>query len=411
MASSNQSDNQIWQRNLRVLSIAVFFAGIAFSEVMPFLSLFLAQLGHFTHRQLTNWSGLVFSASYVVATIVTPWWGKLADAKGRKPMILRASLGMGIAIGAISFVHNVWQLLIFRMMQGAFAGFVSNSNALIATEVPKTHSGSALGTMMACFTGGNLLGPFLGGTLATFFGYRVTFFLTGIILLLICLACWRFVDESNFHPVATKDVGSSKDVLRSLPSVRLIIGLVLTTLIIQSANNSINPIISLFVKQLLHGSSYTTFVSGIIAALPGIATVLIASRVGTIGDRIGTERILIFGFILNTIVFIPTAFVTNCWQLGICRFIVGLGDACLFPQVQTLLTKNSPVQATGRVFSWNQSAMYIGNIVGSLMGGWVAGQFGFSAVFLWTAGLVFLNLVLFLINVVWPLQHVDATKS
>lgn len=403
--------DQIWRRNLHVLSIAVFFAGIAFSEIMPFISLFLAELGNFTHKQLTNWSGIVFSASYVVATIVTPWWGKLADAKGRKPMILRASLGMGVVIGAIGLVTNVWQLVILRMLQGAFAGFVSNSNALIATEVSKEHSGSALGTMMACFTGGNLLGPFIGGTIATIFGYRITFFLTGFILIMICLACWKFVDESNFHPVATKEVGSSKDVLKSLVSPRMIIGLVLTTVIIQSATNSINPIISLYVKQLLHGSSHTTFVSGVIAALPGIATITIASRVGNLGDRIGTDKILIFGFILNTIAFIPTAFVNNCWQLGICRFVVGLGDACLFPQVQTMLTKNSPVSATGRVFSWNQSAMYIGNIVGSLMGGWVAGQFGFSSVFLWTAGLVFLNLILFLINVEWPLHHVAGTRS
>lgn len=411
MPQSADLTDQIWRRNLRVLSVAVFFAGIAFSEIMPFISLFLAELGHFTHKQLTNWSGIVFSVSYVIATIVTPWWGKLADAKGRKPMILRASLGMGIVIGSIGLVTNVWQLVVLRMLQGAFAGFVSNSNALIATEVPKEHSGSALGTMMACFTGGNLLGPFIGGTIATFFGYRVTFFLTGFILIVICFACWKFVDESNFHPVATKDVGSSKDVLKSLVSARMIIGLVLTTVIIQSATNSINPIISLYVKQLLHGSSHTTFVSGVIAALPGIATITIASRVGNLGDRIGTDRILIFGFILNTIVFIPTAFVTNCWQLGVCRFLIGLGDACLFPQVQTMLTKNSPVSATGRVFSWNQSAMYIGNIVGSLMGGWVAGQFGFSAVFLWTAALVFINLILFLINVEWPLHHVAGTRS
>ena len=408
---SENSDQSIWRRNLRVLSVAAFFAGIAFSEIMPFLSLFLSTLGNFTHRQLTNWSGIVFSATYLVSTIVTPMWGRLADAKGRKPMILRASLGMAIVIGATGLVTNVYQLVGLRMAQGAFAGFVSNSNALIATEVPKKHSGRALGTMMASFTGGNLLGPFIGGTIASVFGYRFTFFLTGFILLMIFFACWHFVDESNFKPVSTKDVGSTRDVLKSLPSVVMIFGLIITTLIIQSANNSINPIISLFVKQLLHGSSHTTFVSGVIAALPGIATITIASRVGNLGDRIGTERILIFGFILNTIVFIPTAFVTNCWQLGVCRFIVGLGDACLFPQVQTMLTKNSPATVTGRVFSWNQSAMYIGNIFGSLMGGWVAGQFGFSAVFLWTAGLVFLNLVLFLINVVWPLHHVEGTRS
>lgn len=402
---------KLWQRNLHVLSIAVFFAGIAFSEVMPFLSLYIAELGDFTHRQLTTYSGLIFSVTYLVSTIVTPWWGQLADAHGRKPMILRAALGMSIAIGGMGLVTNVWELAVMRALQGAFAGFVSNSNALIATEVPKKQSGQALGTMMACFTGGNLLGPFLGGALATWFGYRMTFFLTGLILLMIFFASWKFVDESNFKPIAVKNLGSTKEVMAKLPSARMIIGLALTTLIIQAANNSINPIISLYVRQLLHNSSQTTFIAGVIAALPGIATMTVASRLGHLGDRIGTQRILIFGFILNTIVFIPTAFVRNTWELGICRFLIGIGDACLFPQVQTLLTKNSPAEYTGRVFSWNQSAMYIGNIAGSLLGGWVAGQWGFSAVFLWTAGLVFINLILFLINVVWPLHHVAGTQS
>lgn len=94
-------------------------------------------------------------------------------------MILRASLGMAIVLGSMGLVTNVWQLFFLRMLQGVFAGFVSNSNALIATETPKEKSGQALGTMASSFTAGNLLGPFLGGALASAFSYRVTFFITG----------------------------------------------------------------------------------------------------------------------------------------------------------------------------------------------------------------------------------------
>ena len=77
-------------------------------------------------------------------------------------MTLRASLGMAIVLGAMGLVQNVWQLLILRMLQGVFSGFVSNANALIATETPKDKSGQALGTMMSFFTAGNLLGHFVG---------------------------------------------------------------------------------------------------------------------------------------------------------------------------------------------------------------------------------------------------------
>ena len=149
----------IWKRNLLVLSIAVFIAGIAFSEVIPFLPLYIDTLGKFTHQELNFWSGFVFWGIYFVSAFVSPWWGKLADKKGRKLMILRASLGMAIVLATMGLVTNVWQLFFLRMLQGFFAGFVSNSNALIATETPKAKAGQALGTMMSSFTAGNLLGP------------------------------------------------------------------------------------------------------------------------------------------------------------------------------------------------------------------------------------------------------------
>ena len=111
-------DKPIWKKNLYVLSIAVFIAGIAFSEIMPFLPLYIDTLGHFTHQQLNFWSGFIFSGVYFVSAIISPWWGKLADKKGRKLMILRASLGMALVLGSMGLVTNVWQLFFLRMLQG-----------------------------------------------------------------------------------------------------------------------------------------------------------------------------------------------------------------------------------------------------------------------------------------------------
>lgn len=390
----------IWKRNLLVLSIAVFIAGIAFSEVMPFLPLYIDTLGHFTHQQLNFWSGFVFSGIYFVSAFVSPWWGKLADKKGRKLMTLRASLGMALVLAAMGLVTNVWQLFFLRMLQGFFAGFVSNSNALIATETPKEKSGQALGTMMSSFTAGNLLGPFVGGALASIFSYRITFFITGGLLLLCFVLCLFFVHEEGFKPITSKKLDKASGVIHALRSPVMIFGLLLTTLIIQAANNSINPIVSLYVRQLMNNHGNYVFVSGVIAALPGIATFLAASRFGALGDKIGTQKIIVGGFIGAAILFFLTAFVHNTIELGILRFLIGFTDACLFPQVQTMLTKNSPVEVTGRIFSWNQSAMYIGNIVGPLLGSTISGMFGYSMVFLVTAGIVVVNLILFRFNVI-----------
>lgn len=397
-------EKPIWKKNLFVLSIAVFIAGIAFSEIMPFLSLYINTLGNFSHQQLNFWSGIVYSGTFIVSAVVSPWWGKLADKKGRKPMILRAGIGMSVVIACMGLVQNVWQLLLLRMLQGVFAGFISNSNALVATETPKTNSGKALGTIASATTAGTLLGPLVGGALTSIFSYRITFMITGGLLLLCSILVLFFVHEDDFKPVTAKKLDKASGVIKSLRSPHLIFGLLLTTLIIQAANNSINPIVSLYVRQLLNGHDNVVFISGVIAALPGIATFLVASRFGALGDKIGTHKIIVAGFIAASIFFFLTAFVRNTVELGILRFLVGFSDACLFPQVQTMLTKNSPTAVTGRIFSWNQSAMYIGNIVGPLLGSFVSGMFNYSMVFIVTTVIVLINLLLFRINVIRNLQ-------
>lgn len=400
--------NNIWKKNLFILSIAVFIAGIAFSEIMPFLPLYVASLGDFSHQELNFWSGFIYAGMYIVSAITSPWWGKLADKKGRKLMILRASFGMAIAIGAMGLVTNVYQLFALRCLQGLFAGFVSNSNALIATQTPKEKAGQAMGTMASSVTAGTLLGPLVGGFWASIFSYRITFFITGILLFTTFIMSFLWVKEDNFVAKNTAKLDKTKDVIKQFNSPILIFGLLITTMIIQAANNSINPIVSLFVKQLLHNHGNVVLISGIIAALPGIATFAVASKFGALGDKIGTHKIIIAGFIAASLFFFATAFVQNTIELGILRFLVGFSDACLFPQVQTMLTKNSPAAITGRVFSWNQSAMYLGNIIGPLIGTTVSGLSNYSMVFLVTAVIVLFNLFLFKINV---LNHLQKSKN
>lgn len=400
--------NNIWKKNLFILSIAVFIAGIAFSEIMPFLPLYVASLGDFSHQELNFWSGFIYAGMYIVSAITSPLWGKLADKKGRKLMILRASFGMAIAIGAMGLVTNVYQLFALRCLQGLFAGFVSNSNALIATQTPKEKAGQAMGTMASSVTAGTLLGPLVGGFLASIFSYRITFFITGILLFTTFIMSFLWVKEDNFVAKNTAKLDKTKDVIKQFNSPILIFGLLITTMIIQAATNSINPIVSLFVKQLLHNHGNVVLISGIIAALPGIATFAVASKFGALGDKIGTHKIIIAGFIAASLFFFATAFVQNTIELGILRFLVGFSDACLFPQVQTMLTKNSPAAITGRVFSWNQSAMYLGNIIGPLIGTTVSGLSNYSMVFLVTAVIVLFNLFLFKINV---LNHLQKSKN
>ncbi|OJG82208.1 major facilitator superfamily transporter [Enterococcus pallens] len=373
-----------------MLWFGTFMAGIGFSLVMPFMSLYIDTLGHYTSQELNLWSGVTFSSTFLITAIVSPLWGRLADQKGRKLMLLRASLGMAIVIGLMGLVTNVYQLIGLRLLQGIFSGYISNATALVATGTPREKSGQVLGTLATGSVTGNLLGPLVGGTTASIFGYRYTFFITSAILFLVFLLSTFFVHE-EFTPVEKKDMIPAKQILRELKYPHLILGMFLTTMIIQASNNSISPIISLYIRQLMHNHGNVTFVSGVIASIPGIATLIAAPRLGRLGDRIGSEKILGIGLLFAIVVYLPMAIVQNVWQLAFLRFLVGISDACLLPAVQTLITKYSPQHAAGRIFSYNQSFQAAGNVVGPMIGSSVSSIFGYRGVFLSTSLLVLVN--------------------
>lgn len=381
-----------WQRNLVVLWFGTFMTGIGSSLIAPFISLYISTLGNYSKTELNIWSGLVFSSTFIVLAIVSPLWGRLADQKGRKLMLLRASLGMGVVISLMAFVTAAWQLLILRMLLGAFSGFISNSMALMASSAPKEKSGSVLSLLTTGSVAGTLIGPIVGGILVNFTGYRRVFSVTGIIMFLVFFLALFFVKET-FKPIEKKDMLSASEVWKVIAHPSVIWGMFFATLITQMTNQSINPVLSLYVQELMHGQGNITFMAGIVAAAPGIVTLIAAPFLGRLGDQVGQRKILGFGLIFSFIVFSVTATTTNIWFLIVMRLLVGISDAAILPSVQAILAKESPQAVTGRIFSYNQSAQSIGAFAGPLLGSAIAGFIDYRYVFVGSAILVVFNLI------------------
>ena len=379
-----------WKRNLFVAWIGCFLTGAAFSLIMPFLPLYVETLGVTGHESLNMWSGLVFSITFLFSAIASPFWGGLADRKGRKIMLLRSALGMSIVMVLMGFAQNIWQFLVLRALLGLLGGFVPNANALIATQIPRNKSGWALGTLSTGGVSGALLGPLVGGLLADSYGLRPVFFITAAVLFL-CFVMTLYCIREQFVPVNKKDMLNRKQVFASLKNPKLVLCLFVTTMIIQVATGSIAPILTLYVRELAGNVSNLAFISGMIASVPGVAALISAPRLGKLGDRIGPERILICALVISVLLLIPMSMVQTPWQLGVLRFLLGAADGALLPAVQTLLIYNSSNQIAGRIFSYNQSFRDIGNVTGPLVGAAVSASYGFRTVFLVTAGVVLFN--------------------
>ncbi|BDR56744.1 MFS transporter [Xylocopilactobacillus apis] len=381
------------KKNLFFLTISVFMVSMSLSEVTPFLSLYISSFGKFSKGALGFYSAVAYAATFFAMAISAPFWGKLADRSGRRLMLIRASLGLFIAFTLMGFVTNVWEMIILRLFQGFFGGYVSNANALIAANTPKKHVGRALGTIVTGSTSGSFLGPLLGGVFASIFSLRHTFFVTGFGLFLVFLVTIIFIKE-DFHPQKKESMPSGKEFFAKLANRNLVIGLFITTMIIQMVNLSINPIVSLYVKELMNNKGQIALMAGVVSAAPGISTALTAPIFGRLGDRLGAEKMLIAGFVFAFFVQLGTSMIASIGLLVLMRFLIGISDAALLPSVNSLLTRNTDQAQISRVFAYNQSFMSLGAMVGPLLGSLVAGVFDYRGIFVAGSLLVLVNLLI-----------------
>ena len=384
-----------WKQNLRVAWLGNFFTGASFSLVMPFMALYVEQLGA-PQNKVEWYAGLAVSLSALTSALIAPVWGRLADRYGRKPMMVRASLVMTFTMGGVAFVPNVFWLLVLRILNGLFSGYVPNSTALIASQAPKNRSGYALGTLATGVIGGSLVGPLLGGVLAEILGIRQVFLLVGFILL-ICNLMTIFLVKEDFQPVTKAEVLSTRDLFSSIKDKKILIGLFVTSMIIQVSAQSIAPILTLYIRHLGQTENLM-FVSGLIVSALGFSSMLSSSTLGKIGDRIGNHRLLLIALFYSFSMYVLCALAQNSLQLGIVRFLYGFGTGALMPSINSLLTKITPREGISRIFSYNQMFMNIGQVIGPFIGSAIATDLGYRSVFYVTSLIVFINFVWSLIN-------------
>lgn len=382
---------QIWKRNLVVCWFGMFVTGVGMSQIAPVLPLYIKQMGIENTDLIAQFSGIAFGATFIVSAIFSPIWGYAADRFGRKPMLLRASLGMSIVVFSMGFAKNVYILIGLRLLQGVITGYGTACTTLIATQTDKEHAGYALGTISTANIAGSLLGPTIGGYVGDNFGFQNVFFITGGLMLIAFITTVIFVKEDFVKE--EKQTLRMKEIWQEIPEKSLTITLFVTYFIITASMYSIEPIVTVYISQLMKNTINVATIAGIVFSASGFANIITAPRLGKLSDRIGAQKVILAALIWAGIVFIPQAFVKNPWQLMGLRFLLGMAAGGLNPSVNILLKKITPSHLTGRIFGFNMSAAYLGVFAGSILGGQVAAWFGIKYVFFVTSLLLLLNAV------------------
>ncbi|MBU5595444.1 MFS transporter [Amphibacillus sp. MSJ-3] len=373
--------------------IANFFISGSLTMVQPFLSLYIATLGNYSDNQVQTWSGLIFSITFVAAFIFSPIWGKIGDRFGRKAILVAFAFGLGISLFLMGFVTSVIQLFLLRMFMGIFTGFVSMSHALIATQTSKRVAGQVLGTLQTGSITGTLMGPLVGGFLADLFGYSATFKWLAIVLFITSFLVLFGIKEFQIREEQSPIKYTSRQVLLHILRHPMLLIIMLMSMIVQIANFSIQPILSLFVGEI-HGPNHIAFFSGLAFSVTGLGNLLTARKWGRIGDQKGYIKILTILLFATAIIYFPGGFVTELWQLIILRFCLGLAFGGIIPLRIAYIRQEAPLSMQGEVLGYNTSLQFLGNMIGPILGGVISANFGYSAVFISTSLLLLLSGVL-----------------
>ena len=385
-----------WKVVLAVLTGNVIFMASSYTMLIPFLPMYLTHELGVPFADVNLWSGVVFSASFVVSAIMAPIWGRLADTRGKRLMAIRASLLLSVSYFLGGVVSSPLELVGMRTFQGFAAGLWPMDLAIMTLYAPPDKLGVCLGVMQSAMTAGGVIGPLLGGVLAEAFGMRASFFVASAALMLNCIV-FIFIIKEPPAPSRKEAAEQKKDApgAFSLLHIPVLRALLFSSATMQMVILILQPIMTTYITTLAGNLPNIIFVSGLIFSLGGFAGVIAAPGWGWFGQH--------KGYLLAASIAIPLAgvglfiqgSVTNLYVYGAMQFVCGLFFCGVHPSLNALLAKNTAPSVKGSIFGLMFAAQQIGSIMGPVLGGTVATWLGMKYVF-YFAGLVLFSLEIFL---------------
>lgn len=376
-----------WRRNLWVLSIAVMLSGSSYTMVIPFLPLYLLDIG-VSQNEVNMWSGVIFSVSFLVAGLMAPYWGRCADKTGKRRMIMRAGFSLAVVYFLGAFVRNPIDLLIVRILQGFANGFVPASMAIVASSTPKDKMGFSLGFMQTALLIGGILGPLAGGGLSHLFGMRLSFVIAAGIIFLGTIGVGMLVKEpENNNPPSE---GSITDDLKRAFHNRKLVEMLLLLFSVQMVSMMLQPLISLYVAELQGNMEGVALTAGIVYSLAGIAGAIAAPAWGKVGQRKGFLNILVFAFVGAGVFNMGQFFAGSIYSFSVLQFVFGLFIVGVYPAINTIAVNSTDKAFQGRIFGLTTTANQMGSMVGPILGGFISSWFGIKLVFLFTGSVLIL---------------------
>lgn len=362
--------NTAWKKNLPVLWISVFLCCASYTSCIPFLPVYIFREMGVAADEVNFWAGISFAVTFLGCTVMAPYWGALADHVGQRKMAIRAGYGLTLTYFLTGACQDVYQLVGVRILCGLVAGFVPACMSMASSSLPESRMGWGMGLMQTALASGSVMGPLMGGYMASWFGMRMSFYVGSLALFAATTAVMLVVKDMTILQKgsfsATSLLADLKDSLRN-KELRFIMFMFF---MIQTCVMTIQPLITMYVGQLMGSMGDEAIkMSGVIFSLAGFTGILAAPFWGKRGQHYGYVRI--FALVTFTAGFINLfqVFIQDVWQFAAIQFFYGLFLAGAVPNINANLTVVTDKTTRGKAFGLSTSANQFGGVVGPLLGG------------------------------------------
>ena len=377
-----------WKILLAMMVTFALMMSSSYTMLIPFLPIYMqSELGA-TADNVSLWSGVTYAITFAISAFVSPIWGKLSDKMGKKPMIIRSSFLLAITYFLGGIVRTPFELFLVRAFQGIASGLWPACLVMMSACVPKNKIGISMGLMQSANICGGIIGPLLGGILATAFGMRNSFYVGAVALSLITVTTILFIKEPPVAPEKEINKAQNPSYLTFIKDKNILILLLcvcMTNLVILQ----IQPIVSLYVQQLSHNSDKAVLLTGFIMSLGGIAGALASPLWGKTGQKVGFYKTITLAFISAGLLVSLQGVPNSLVLFGLMQFLCGLGFSGIFPSANSILVLLTPPSSRGMGFGSLFSAQMIGGALGPVIGGVIVSFMSFNTVYIISGSILF----------------------
>lgn len=387
--STTEYDVRGGMRNVWIITASMTVLAICYTMIIPFLPIYLLELG-VPKDDVALWSGLVFGITFLIAGIMAPIWGKIADNKGKKRMALRAGFAIAVSYVLIGMVSNEYELLLGRAFVGFANGFYPAAMTMVSLSVDEKQVGRALGIFQTGLILGNVVGPFLGGAIESIVGMRPVFYVSGVAVLIATLAVLFFVKEPKLHTDELNEDGRSnqptkstslREDFKAVQQQPVLVRLLWIFFFMQCAIMMLQPILALYVGDMQGTMEGAAIISGTILSIGGLAGSLTTNIWVRIGERRGYFKTIFYCMLGSGVVLLLQSLPVGIWWFGVLQVLIGSCIVGINPSLSAAVTLNTDPSFRGRMFGMTTTAQQFGSMVGPVFASIVSTYVGISYVF------------------------------